>query len=105
MAATKDSVLEACSEVVDPELQLSLVELGLIYDVRLEQNDDGLHCEIDLTLTSPGCPVAPEIMAALHRSALSAEGVDSVHINLVWAPRWDPRIHASEDAQMDMGIF
>lgn len=105
MAATKDTVLDACSEVVDPELQLSLVDLGLIYDVRIEEKDEGNHCEIDLTLTSPGCPVAPEIMAALHRAALTTDGVDSVHINLVWAPRWDPRIHASEDAQMDMGIF
>ena len=105
MVATKESVLEACAVVEDPELQLGLVELGLIYDVRLEEGEDGIHCEVDLTLTSPGCPVGPEIMAAIHRAALTTDGVDSVHVNLVWTPRWDPRIHASEDAQMDMGIF
>ena len=81
--------------------QDSIVELGLVYDVRFE----GTHVEVDMTLTSPGCPVAPEIMAAAHRAALTAEGVESVHINLVWSPRWDPRKHASEDALMDMGLF
>jgi len=44
-------------------------------------------------------------MAAAHRAALMTEGLESVHINLVWAPRWDPKIHASEDARMDMGIW
>jgi metal-sulfur cluster biosynthetic enzyme len=98
-------VMTALVEVEDPELKISIVDLGLIYGVRLEQKDGGLHAEVDLTLTSPGCPAAPEIMAAAHRAALSTEGLDSVHINLVWSPRWDPKIHASEDARMDMGIW
>ena len=92
-------------EVEDPELELSIVELGLVYDVRFESRDDGTHAEIDLTLTSPGCPAAPEIMAAAHRAALLTDGLDSVHINLVWSPLWDPKIHATEDARMDMGIW
>ena len=105
MAATKESVLAAIHPVEDPELEISLVELGLIYDVRIEEKDGGAHAEVDLTLTSPGCPVAPEIMASVHRAALGAEGVGSVHVNLVWTPRWQPKVHASEDALMDMGIF
>ena len=99
----KDEVMEALDAVVDPELQISIVELGLVYDVRFEQKDGKQHAEIDMTLTSPGCPSAAEIMAAAHRAALSA--VESVHINLVWTPRWDPKIHATEDARMDMGIW
>ncbi len=91
--------------VEDPELHLSIVELGLVYDVRFEQKEGKNHAEIDITLTSPGCPAAPEIMAAAHRAALQAHGVESVHINLVWSPRWDPKIHASEDAKMEMGIW
>jgi metal-sulfur cluster biosynthetic enzyme len=91
--------------VEDPELHLSIVELGLVYDVRFEQKEGKNHAEIDITLTSPGCPAAPEIMAAAHRAALQANGVESVHINLVWSPRWDPKIHASEDAKMEMGIW
>ena len=100
---TKAQVLEALDEVEDPELELSIVELGLVYDVRFEDKDGLQHAEVDMTLTSPGCPAAAEIMAAAPRAALNA--VESVHINLVWAPRWDPKVHASEDARMDMGIW
>ena len=101
----KEAVLEACADVEDPELQLGLVDLGLIYDVRTEEKEGDIHVEIDMTLTSPGCPVGPQLMAAVHRKALETEGVDTVHVNLVWSPRWDPKVHASEDARMDMGIF
>ena len=99
-----DAVREALHEVEDPELEISIVELGLVYDIRIEAREDGPHAEIDMTLTSPGCPVAPQIMAATHRAALTS-GVASVHVNLVWVPRWDPRVHASEDAKMDMGVW
>ena len=102
---SKESVMLQLYEVEDPELELSIVELGLVYDVRFEEKEEGVHAEVDLTLTSPGCPAAPEIMAAAHRAALSTDGLESVHINLVWSPRWDPKIHASEDARMDMGIW
>ena len=105
MSVTKESVLAAIHPVEDPEMEISLVELGLVYDVRIEEKNDSIHAEIDLTLTSPGCPMAPEIMASVHRAALSTEGLETVHINLVWTPRWEPKIHASEDALMDMGIF
>tara|TARA_B110000305_G_scaffold64578_1_gene71981 strand:- start:734 stop:1051 length:318 start_codon:yes stop_codon:yes gene_type:complete len=101
----KQDVMTQLDEVEDPELELSIVELGLVYDVRFEEKDEVLHAEIDLTLTSPGCPAAPEIMAAAHRAALQTVGLESVHINLVWTPRWDPKIHATEDARMDMGIW
>ena len=102
---TKEAVMDKLDDVEDPELELSIVELGLVYDVRFEEKDEGLHAEVDLTLTSPGCPAAPEIMAAAHRAALKTDGLSSVHINLVWTPRWDPKVHASEDARMDMGIW
>ena len=99
--ADKQDVLDALQAVEDPEMEISIVELGLVYDVRF----DGTHVEVDLTLTSPGCPMAPEIMAAAHRAALTTDGVETVHINLVWSPRWDRKVHASEDALMAMGIF
>ena len=100
---TKEEVLTALQEVEDPELDISIVELGLVYDVRFEDKVGVQHAEVDMTLTSPGCPAAAEIMAAAHRAALNV--VESVHINLVWSPRWDPKVHASEDARMDMGIW
>ena len=101
----KSTVMVQLDEVEDPELEISIVELGLVYDVRIETKEIVLHAEIDMTLTSPGCPAAAEIMAATHRAALTTEGIDSVHVNLVWSPRWDPKVHASEDAKMDMGIW
>ena len=101
----ESDITDSLGEVEDPEMKMSVIELGLIYDIRIEDRDEGVHAEIDMTLTSPGCPVAPEIMAAVHRSALSTEGVDSVHVNLTFSPPWDPRIHATEDAKFDLGVF
>ena len=100
-----EDVIDSIRPVQDPEMKIGVVDLGLIYNVRIEEKKDGVHAEIDLTLTSPGCPAAPEIMAAVHRAGLETKGIDSVHVNLVWSPRWDPKIHASEDAQFELGIF
>ena len=101
----ESDITDSLGDVEDPEMKISVTELGLIYAIRIEERDEGVHAEIDMTLTSPGCPVAPEIMAAVHRSALSTEGVDSVHVNLTFSPPWDPRIHATEDARFDLGVF
>ena len=96
-----EDVMDALAEVIDPEMGISVTDLGLIYGV---ENQEG-HLEVTMTLTSPGCPVAPEIMAAVHRAALSVDEVESVHVNLTFSPLWDPRVHATEDAQMDLGVF
>ena len=101
----ESDIRDSLKEVEDPEMKISVIELGLIYGIRIEEKDDGIHAEIDMTLTSPGCPVAPELMSAVHRSALATEGIESVHVNLTFSPLWDPRVHSSENAQMDMGIF
>jgi metal-sulfur cluster biosynthetic enzyme len=101
----ESDIIDSLGEVEDPEMKISVTELGLIYAIRIEEGNDGVHAEIDMTLTSPGCPVAPEIMAAVHRSALATEGVGSVHVNLTFSPLWDPRIHATEDARFDLGVF
>ena len=101
----ESNIRDSLKDVEDPEMKISVIELGLIYDIRIEEKNDGTHAEIDMTLTSPGCPVAPELMSAVHRSALATEGIESVHVNLTFSPLWDPRVHSSEDAQMDMGIF
>ncbi|MDE0706414.1 MAG: iron-sulfur cluster assembly protein [Candidatus Poseidoniales archaeon] len=101
----ESDIIVSLGEVEDPEMKISVTELGLIYAIRIEERGEEVHAEIDMTLTSPGCPVAPEIMAAVHRSALATEGVDSVHVNLTFSPPWDPRIHATEDARFDLGVF
>ena len=98
---SESDVREALFEVEDPEMKISVIDLGLIFKVEI----DGEHTEIDMTLTSPGCPIAPELMAAVHRAALTTDGIESVHINLIFSPLWDPKIHATEDGQFELGIF
>ena len=94
----ESAIRESLFEVEDPEMNISVIDLGLIYDVRIE----GEHAEIDMTLTSPGCPVAPELMAAVHRAALATDGIDSVHVNLTFSPLWDPKVHATEDGKLSL---
>ena len=97
----EEEIMKFLANVLDPEMKISFTNLGLIYGLKIES----AHVEIDMTLTSPGCPVAPELMAAVHRAALMADGIESAHVNLTFSPLWDPRVHASEDAKLDLGIF
>ena len=95
-------IIESLKPVIDPELNISIVELGLVYDV--EVFPDIKKSKIDMTLTSPACPLGPEIMAAVTK-AVKDIGFDSVDINLVWDPKWDPHIMASDDAKDSLGIW
>jgi metal-sulfur cluster biosynthetic enzyme len=89
-AAFVDLTLEqaklALRKVKDPDLNLNIVDLGLVYDVRLIGSD----VEVDMSLTSPGCPSGPEIMGDAERTLKALPGVGSVTINLVWTPFWSP---------------
>ena len=81
-----DQVKLALRRVKDPELNLNIVDLGLIYDVFV---DEAL-VKIDMSLTSPGCPSGPEIMGDAEKQVRSLPGVDDVVMNLVWSPPWTP---------------
>ena len=83
---TDEHVKMALRRVKDPELNLNIVDLGLIYSVRV----DGAKVSIDMSLTSPGCPSGPEIMTGAEEAVRSIPGVDDVQINLVWTPFWTP---------------
>lgn len=76
----------ALRKVKDPDLNLNIVDLGLIYDVRVANND----VEVDMSLTSPGCPSGPEIMGDAERVLKALPGVGKVSVNLVWSPFWTP---------------
>jgi metal-sulfur cluster biosynthetic enzyme len=76
----------ALRKVKDPDLNLNIVDLGLVYDVRLVGKD----VEVDMSLTSPGCPSGPEIMGDAERILKALPGVGTVTINLVWTPFWSP---------------
>jgi metal-sulfur cluster biosynthetic enzyme len=100
---TKDEVIAAIQPIVDPEINVSIVELGLIYDVEFEEEQSQVN--VKMTLTSPACPVGPQIMAAVHGKVLELEEVENVDIQLIWSPPWDPRTMATEDVRMTLGIW
>jgi metal-sulfur cluster biosynthetic enzyme len=83
---TPDIVRLALRRVRDPEINLNIVDLGLIYDIRVENNG----VQVDMSLTSPGCPSGPEIMAEAEQQLKGIEGVGEVSLNLVWSPPWSP---------------
>jgi len=88
----RDTVDEAMRDVVDPELGINVVDLGLVYDVGIEQGDSGVVVTLDMTLTSPACPLTDVIEDQAH-SALTGGPTpvaDEVKINWVWMPPWGP---------------
>ena len=99
---TTEQLWEALKLVQDPELHMSIVELGLVYDVAI---DDGGEVTVDMTLTSPACPVGPLLQGMIYHNVSEVEGVDGVEVNLVWSPPWDPREMASEEVKMALGIW
>ena len=85
-AVTEDQVKAALRKVKDPELNLNIVDLGLIYAIAVE----GSRVSIDMSLTSPGCPSGPEIMTSAEQQLRAMPGVEDVAMNLVWQPFWTP---------------
>jgi metal-sulfur cluster biosynthetic enzyme len=83
---TEDEVRSALRRVKDPELNLNIVDLGLVYGIRV----DGPRISVDMTLTSPGCPSGPEIMTMAEEELRALPGVEDVAVNLVWTPFWTP---------------
>jgi metal-sulfur cluster biosynthetic enzyme len=100
---TKEEVVEAIRPVKDPEMDFSVVDLGLIYDVELDEANKSVV--VKMTLTSPACPVGPQIMGAVHTQCLDLEDVEDVDVQLVWTPLWDPTKMASDDVKMLLGIW
>jgi metal-sulfur cluster biosynthetic enzyme len=97
---TEDMVREALREVIDPELGENLVDLGLVYGVTVE----GSYVAVDLTLTTPGCPLHASLHAAAERAIrLMVPGVEHVHVQLVWEPLWSPEL-MSEAAKRRLGF-
>jgi metal-sulfur cluster biosynthetic enzyme len=83
---TEDQVKLALRRVKDPELNLNILDLGLIYQINVEGND----VKVDMSLTSPGCPSGPEIMTEAEQQLKALPGVGAVAMNLVWSPPWTP---------------
>lgn len=99
--ATIDEIRAKLAEIEDPELRFSIVDLGLVYDIRFENG----VVEVDMTLTTPACPIGPMIQELAEHSLKQLPGVEEVVVNLVWDPPWDPRTMASDEIKMLLGIW
>jgi metal-sulfur cluster biosynthetic enzyme len=97
-------IMRALKAVYDPELGISIVDLGLVYGVNVDEGDRKVL--IDMTLTTPACPLAPMIRTQAHAVLTSNfDAIRDVDVNLVWTPRWDPRTMASEEGKAELGIW
>ncbi|HEQ60820.1 MAG TPA: metal-sulfur cluster assembly factor [Firmicutes bacterium] len=103
MTVSEATVIEALRPVRDPDVGLSLVDLGLVYGV--EVLEDGKRVLVRMTLTSPACPIAPQILAQVRRAAESVEGVEQAEVELVWSPPWDPATMATDEVKDILGIW
>jgi metal-sulfur cluster biosynthetic enzyme len=92
-------VIEALRAVEDPELGMDIVDLGLLYDVELENG----NVKVIHSLTSMGCPVGPMIQEEIHNVASALPGVENVEVELVWDPPWSPE-KMSDDAKFILGF-
>ena len=95
-------VQAALRDVYDPEIPVNIYELGLLYKIEIEPVTNNVH--IDMTLTSPGCPVAGEMPGMVERAVQSVNDIGDVKVELVWEPTWDPSKMA-ETAKLQLNMF
>ena len=93
-----DEVEEALTNVIDPELGLDFVELGLVYEIEVE----GSEVFVTFTLTSPGCPIGPQVSDQMQEFVSELDGVTAVHPKMTFSPPWTPDM-MSEDAKFALG--
>jgi len=96
----RDDIAEALEEVIDPELGIDIVNLGLVYGVDVDENGDVM---VTMTLTAMGCPLAGTIEHEVRSALAPIEGVNSVEVNIVWSPPWS-KDNMSRFAKIALGI-
>ena len=105
MPIAEDKVREALKNVVDPELFVNIVDLGLIYDVKIDEQADGkANVAVEMTMTSPACPAGPQLLSQSKDAVSRLDGVADVDVKLVMEPPWTPD-RMTEDARDQLGIF
>ena len=100
MSDIKNKVIEEVKKIYDPEIPVNIYELGLIYKIEV---DDKNKVNIDMTLTSPNCPVAESLPNQVKDNIMQVEGVSDVNLNLVWEPPWD-KDKMSEAAKLELNL-
>ena len=101
MSEIKNKVIEVIKKIYDPEIPVNIYELGLIYKVEVDEKNKKVR--IDMTLTSPNCPVAESLPKEVKDNIMKVEGVSDVNLNLVWEPPWD-KDKMSEAAKLELNI-
>jgi metal-sulfur cluster biosynthetic enzyme len=105
MSLTEAAVLEELKKVVDPEMFVNIIDLGLVYTVDLKPRDDGkTDIAIDMTMTSPFCPAGPQLISGCQFVLKRLPDVNEVNVNLVMDPPWSPD-RMTEEARDQLGIF
>ncbi len=100
MSDIKRKVVEQIKKIYDPEIPVNIYELGLIYKIEV---DDKNKVNVDMTLTSPNCPVAESLPKDVKNIIMTIEGVSDVNLNLVWEPPWD-KDKMSEAAKLELNL-
>ena len=104
MPPTEDHVREALKQVIDPELFVNIVDLGLIYGVEIEEVESKSNIKIDMTMTSPACPAGPQLIQQSKTVLGALPDVANVEVKVVMTPPWTPD-RMTEDARDQLGIF
>ncbi|WP_457639799.1 metal-sulfur cluster assembly factor [Persephonella sp.] len=100
MGVTKEQVYQALKNVLDPEIGFNIVDLGLVYDVEVNNSD----VKIKMTLSSPSCPLSGTILSWVESAVRNIEGVENVEVELVWDPPWSIE-RASEEVKKALGML
>lgn len=100
LSANEQAVFDALKKVIDPELGIDLVNLGLIYGVDVDEQG---KCRVTMTLTTMGCPLSDMLYQMIEKAVLGVEGITDCDINLVWEPVWSPD-KMSRFARMALGV-
>ena len=100
MNETKNKVIEEIKKIYDPEIPVNIYELGLIYKIEVDNKN---KVNINMTLTSPNCPVAESLPKEVKDSIMKVEGVSDVNLNLVWEPPWNKDM-MSEAAKLELNL-
>ncbi len=96
----KDQIIAEIKKIYDPEIPVNIYELGLIYDVKVENKNTA---KVKMTLTSPNCPVAESLPKEVKDGIMQVEGIDKVDLDLVWDPPWDKSM-MSESAKLELNL-
>ena len=96
----KDQIIAEIKKIYDPEIPVNIYELGLIYDVKVENRNTA---KVKMTLTSPNCPVAESLPKEVKDGIMQVEGIDKVDLDLVWDPPWDKSM-MSEAAKLELNL-